>query len=239
MRWKAVAMMVVLLLAGCSAAEAPTPTSGMVPGTVEAPTLPAAPSVDLTQLRPLVVQSLAAHLNVAADQVHVESIEEQEWPSAALGCPEPGFQYAQVVTPGALVKLSVNGQAYAVHTDAQDTLVLCNPDKPVLLEPASASSSQEEQPTVSAQTNAQQVVSQHAADFAVDASSITVLTDEAVTWPSSGLGCEKPGQSYLTVLTPGFRVIIEQDGVQYAYHAGRDRQFFLCTNPGAPAQVDR
>jgi hypothetical protein len=74
----------------------------------------------------------------------------------------------------------------------------------------------------------QQVIALHAQVFNVDPATITLISDEEVEWPSSALGCPKPDMMYLTVITPGFRVVIEQGGQQYAYHAGRDGAFFLC-----------
>lgn len=35
---------------------------------------------------------------------------------------------------------------------------------------------------------------------------LEVTATEAVEWPSSALGCPMPGQMYLDVITPGFRI---------------------------------
>jgi hypothetical protein len=77
-------------------------------------------------------------------------------------------------------------------------------------------------------SHAQMVIRMHAQALNVDPATITLVSDEEVEWPSSALGCPKPDMMYLTVMTPGFRVVIEQGGRQYAYHAGRDSAFFLC-----------
>ncbi|MDQ3328852.1 MAG: hypothetical protein M3506_10065, partial [Chloroflexota bacterium] len=37
-----------------------------------------------------------------AEDAVVVSITAQEWPDSALGCPEPGMMYQQVITPGYL-----------------------------------------------------------------------------------------------------------------------------------------
>ena len=76
--------------------------------------------------------------------------------------------------------------------------------------------------------NARKVIDQHSAAFNINPASISVLIDEEVEWPSSALGCAKPGMNYLDVISPGFRVVIEQGGQQYSYHAGRNGNFFLC-----------
>lgn len=80
-----------------------------------------------------------------------------------------------------------------------------------------------------ASANARKVIDKHAADFNVAAASISVLIDEEVDWPSSAAGCPKDGMAYMDVITPGFRVIIEQGGRQYSYHAGQAGNFFLCS----------
>ncbi len=76
--------------------------------------------------------------------------------------------------------------------------------------------------------NARKVIDQHSAAFNVERASISVLIDEEVEWPSSALGCPQPDMAYLDVISPGFRVVIEQGGRQYSYHAGSNGNFFLC-----------
>ena len=90
-----------------------------------------------------------------------------------------------------------------------------------------------EVPTMSAPAGspAEQVIAMHARAFNVDPASISVISNEEVEWSSSALGCPKLDMMYLTVITPGFRIVIEQGGKQYSYHAGRDMAFFLCESP--------
>ncbi len=38
---------------------------------------------------------------------------------------------------------------------------------------------------------------------------LEVTATEAVEWPSSALGCPMPGQMYLDVITPGFRIEVQ------------------------------
>ena len=90
-----------------------------------------------------------------------------------------------------------------------------------------------EVPTMStpAGTPADQVIAMHAQAFNVDPATISVISNEEVEWSSSALGCPKPDMMYMTVITPGFRIVIEQGGTQYSYHAGRAGNFFLCESP--------
>ncbi|RMG94697.1 MAG: hypothetical protein D6706_13425 [Chloroflexi bacterium] len=59
---------------------------------------------------------------------------------------------------------------------------------------------------------------------------IQVITIEEVTWPDSGIGCPQPGMMYLTVLTPGYKVILAADNQQYIYHSKDTTYFVLCEN---------
>jgi len=59
---------------------------------------------------------LAERLMIEADRVSTRLIEPTEFPDASLGIPERGKAYAQVVTPGYIVKLLVeDGQTYEYH----------------------------------------------------------------------------------------------------------------------------
>ena len=65
----------------------------------------------------------------------------------------------------------------------------------------------------------------------IEPDDITLVTFERLTWRDGSLGCPKPGMMYTQALVEGWRAILEADGVQYAYHAGRDDVPFLCENP--------
>lgn len=60
---------------------------------------------------------LADELAATPADIQVVSTEQVEWPNACLGLAEEGEMCAEVITPGFLVTLEVNGQQYQVHTD--------------------------------------------------------------------------------------------------------------------------
>lgn len=62
---------------------------------------------------------------LTTDEIVVVATTEQEWPDAGLGCPEPGFAYATVITPGYEIILSDGESEYIFHADQQDTVRLC------------------------------------------------------------------------------------------------------------------
>ena len=65
----------------------------------------------------------------------------------------------------------------------------------------------------------------------VDAASIEVLSEEAVTWRNGSLGCAKAGFAYTQALVDGSRIILRADGTDYEYHSGGSRPPFLCEKP--------
>ncbi|MGC9400131.1 MAG: FG-GAP repeat domain-containing protein [Anaerolineae bacterium] len=74
-----------------------------------------APEVETVAPLAAAREDLAQRLDVALDKVTVESVSPTEFPDASLGAPEPGQMYAQVVTPGYVITLTVEGQTYRYH----------------------------------------------------------------------------------------------------------------------------
>jgi hypothetical protein len=59
---------------------------------------------------------LMASQSVARADITVESARLVQWRDASAGCPEPGMQYAQVLTDGSVIELVVGGMSYWYHT---------------------------------------------------------------------------------------------------------------------------
>jgi hypothetical protein len=72
------------------------------------------------------VADLTKQTGLPADQITLVSIEGRDWSDASLGCPQEGMMYAQVITPGYLIILEVQGQQYEYHTDQTTNVILCN-----------------------------------------------------------------------------------------------------------------
>lgn len=47
---------------------------------------------------------------------------------------------------------------------------------------------------------------------------------EAVSWPSSALGCEKEGYMYAAVVVPGYRATFDHEGRTIMVHVGEDAE---------------
>lgn len=74
-----------------------------------------------------------------------------------------------------------------------------------------------------------------AAHFDVDASSIEVVTAEAVTWSDGALGCPESGELYTQALVEGYRIELQVDGESVAYHGEDGGDPFRCDDPEEPA----
>lgn len=73
----------------------------------------------------LAVEAVAMEAGVDPSDVRILSFAERAWPSTALGCPQPGFSYAQVVTPGYQIILQAGGQEYEFHSNMTSNVVMC------------------------------------------------------------------------------------------------------------------
>jgi hypothetical protein len=61
------------------------------------------------------VVDLQARLGVGAENVAVQDVVPTEFSDTSLGMPEPGVMYAQVLTPGYVIRLAVGDQVYIYH----------------------------------------------------------------------------------------------------------------------------
>lgn len=221
MRRYGVGMLVLLALVGCGSAEtqstATAPASTPGPTVVTGPTMVPTPA-GATDLDRQAVDRLARFLSVDAATLSVESAETREWSSSALGCPASGQMYLQVITPGMLITVKADGKTYEIHASNDGTMVLCDGGQPTPLDAGGSSAPAPEENQMNPTSLHDKIIAKHAADFKVDPATITIVSSEDVQWSSSGLGCEQPGQMYMTVIVAGTRVVLEQDGKQYNYH---------------------
>lgn len=118
---------------GCEPAAAIVqPVSPIVPAPVEPTQQPVAPNAPAAQPLPgsetalaAAIADLAKQAGVPADQIILVSMEAKDWGDTALGCPQEGIMYAQVITPGYLMMFEAQGQQYEYHTDQTTNVVWC------------------------------------------------------------------------------------------------------------------
>jgi hypothetical protein len=85
---------------------------------------------DASRMLPLPVLQAIVHLiadetGASVQSITISSVERVDWPDTALGCPQPGEFYAQVITPGYRVMVEHEGQQFEVHTDLRGRAVTC------------------------------------------------------------------------------------------------------------------
>lgn len=204
-----------LLLVSCEIAPLPAsaPTPSLPPGGLPTPTPAWPPGVQALLDR--AIADLAGRLGLPSAQVEVVRIERVAWPDGCLGCAKPGQLCTTVVIPGFRILLRVAGEEYEYRTDEKETVMLCQPNTQVGdWGPAG--------PLVKA------VVADLARRLNLPPEQIRVVQVEEKMWPDSSLGCPQPGQMYLQVITPGYRILLEAAGRQYDYHTGSESHFILC-----------
>lgn len=102
-----------------SAETRPTPTE--VPVRTVTVTMTPRPYPDAVYAA---IDMAAEEFEVRRDQIAVNDYVQVNWPSTALGCPEEGKFYAQIVTPGYEVDLSVEGRQVTYHTNQTGSSVV-------------------------------------------------------------------------------------------------------------------
>lgn len=71
------------------------------------------------------VADLANRLGIDDSAIEIVYVEAVTWPNGAMGCPQPGMAYTQVLVDGLRVVLSVDGVSYAYHSGGGGEPFLC------------------------------------------------------------------------------------------------------------------
>jgi len=101
--------LVLLMVSGCgqpTAADQPKPTD---------PAKALEISAEAQLLVDAAKANLADHLEVSEETITVEEVEEIDFSDTSLGLPEPGQMYAQVITPGYIIRLAAGDTTYTYH----------------------------------------------------------------------------------------------------------------------------
>lgn len=106
--------------------ENSTPHAAPAPGR---PGLTGSPQ--LGRLMEAVRLNLSTEMGLSLDEIAILSTESMTWPNAALGCPQEGMAYAEVLVEGAIITLEAAGQQYTYHTGGTGSFVLCQDGQPV------------------------------------------------------------------------------------------------------------
>jgi hypothetical protein len=87
-----------------------------------------------------------------------------------------------------------------------------------------------EQPADARDPLADLAVDTLASELEIPQDKITVVSVAAVEWPDSSVGCPRPGRSYLTVITPGHKVLLKVEDRTYAVHEAKGKAV-VCQQP--------
>ncbi|HVR79369.1 MAG TPA: hypothetical protein VMS99_13380 [Acidimicrobiia bacterium] len=101
-------------------------TDGAEPTTTEVFPLQTVPrnNADLLALAKQARSDLAAHLEVAEEEIAITGASAVVWNDGSIGCPEPGMSYTQALVDGARVTLLHDDVPYSYHLGS-DGLFLC------------------------------------------------------------------------------------------------------------------
>lgn len=251
--WAVTIIMVawLMLLMACGAAVVPTPSSTEtpVPSTsapllTATPTTPAEPTPARGLPTPGQVQAPAEVLEsvraaaatvaeVQKDRVVIVEATPTEFPSTALGCPDPGKMYAEVIVPGYVVIAEAGGERYQFHTDADGSQVIrCG-------EPSKGDRKMETPTTPAGEPLIRSATELVSRETGLAASELTLVSAEAVEWPDTSLGCPQPGMMYAQVITPGFRLLFQgPGGDMFEVHTNRSGSSMVLCPAGEETSRD-
>ncbi len=184
-----------------------TPVSSLLPqvGTSSALGADPAPYIQAA------TDALAKALNISPSSITMVGIPlPVQWNDSSLGCPQPGQTYTPIVTPGYLITLEAGGNDYEIHTDLSGTVVVCsNPN-------ASLGTITAPDPVVAEFIDGAK--RDLASRLGISIESVVLVRSEAVEWSDSSLGCPEPGEDYVQVLVPGYRIVLAVEETYYEYH---------------------
>ncbi len=215
--WFSVSLLLAVVV-GCGAPQAPAAQPGQSPAVQPTGT----PLVSLPEGAEELVQTarvaLAKRLQQADEAIGLIDVEPAKWPTSAMGCPQANQMYAQVVTPGYIIRLRAGGNVYEVHVSESGQVAFCESGEGAekMKVPADA------EPAVLAARR------DLASRMGVAVEDVQMMEFQAVDWPDSSLGCPEPGKMYLQVITPGYRVVLQAAGQTYEYHTNQGNRAVLC-----------
>ncbi len=199
-----IALWIGIFLSACSPSVGQQNPPVVMPTT--APT--AAPTPLPEQAGKTAVDSALAALmqkqNITAEKVKISAVEEVDWPDTCLGIQRPEESCGAMITPGYRIVLEAGGSTYEFRTNLDGSQVRAVEKDTPVSEPVT-----ERPPAVSA---AVQALANHL-NVALDI--IKVVSSEWVEWPDGCLGISTPGIMCTQVITPGYRVMLEVNGIQY------------------------
>jgi hypothetical protein len=208
-------ILIGLLLAGCASAvqyppvdrKTPIPRGSYATQPVEEPTAAATPIIsELPTAASTAQAELAQLLGVDSATVSVLAVETRQWPDACLGLANQAEVCAQQITEGYQIVMQAVGAIFTMRTNQDGSQVRIA------------------YPSVGDPQAAVQVARAVLAGLLglSDPSQVALVQVMPVEWLNACLGVVSPDIACAEVITPGFRILLEAQGVQYEFHANQD-----------------
>jgi len=94
--------------------------------------MPSPATSTLQNLTELAREDLAKRLSIPITKISLLEAKKVTWSDSSLGCPQDGFVYAQILTPGYLIVLEHDNNRYEYHAGKGPNVIYCpNPIPPV------------------------------------------------------------------------------------------------------------
>ena len=71
------------------------------------------------------LQDAAQRTRLDTAQLRVALAETVTWPDGAIGCPEPGRQYAQVLVSGYRIRITAGSETLEYHGSVRGQVMFC------------------------------------------------------------------------------------------------------------------
>lgn len=168
---------------------------------------PTQPTSPLPEAASAAAQMLAGQLGLPLSAVRLISMVEVVWRDGCLDLARPDEMCTLALVPGYRIVLEADGRQYVFHTDRSGGQVRM----------ATALMPVEEWPR--AALRARMALAEK---LGLAPEAVRIITAEAVDWPDACLGIYLPDEGCAQVLTPGFKVILEANGVRYEYHTDQN-----------------
>ncbi|MEX5220209.1 MAG: hypothetical protein NW701_20515, partial [Nitrospira sp.] len=216
-------MLLIVLIAACN----PTGGTSNVDGARPTATPEAVDAGDAAVAA--AVAHLARELGVAEAEIEVVSFEQTEFSDSCLGLGGPAESCLQVITPGWLIMLDVQGQVYEVHTDESG--------QNVRVAGESADVTQLPEAIQAA------VWAQVAQILGLGDVEIEVISVEHTEFSDGCLGLGGPAESCLQVITPGWLIMLSVQGQVYEVHTDESGEQVRIAGesagtPGLPVHIE-
>jgi hypothetical protein len=213
---------VLLATAGCAPAPTVSSADGYFAakpgnGTTPVTDQPATPAA-----QELALQIASKHLSVPLSELELVQIEPVDWRDSSLGCPQPGMEYMQVITPGhAAVVRHASGTIHRVHMSGGGGFVCEDrPEKAATKGPLRLPTFSQGQLEALARADL-------AHRLGAKADEVSLIRTRPVEWPDAMLGCAKAEAASESGASKGFVITLARRGREYTYHADL-RQVIPC-----------